>query len=229
MIEWQSLFRPYILERGFDYYDEKRVIDSRLIGDTIHALVDGNETYMVEIEGLEDDPPAFYCECPYAEEGNHCKHMAAVLFEYEAGKAALSSRSAERNLRYYQREIDRAIRRFTGYESYLEYDQVTPFVQKMNEVLTNTLFPLTKMGDYQTAFQAVNYLVREVDQIEMNDEEGELYQLADLCQSIWMSALQQADSQEKQGMYQWFASQLKHSTIHFCQWEIAAIVEKYFG
>ncbi len=23
------------------------------------------------------------CNCPYAEDGKHCKHMAAVLYEYE--------------------------------------------------------------------------------------------------------------------------------------------------
>ena len=27
-----------------------------------------------------------FCDCPYADDGNYCKHMAAVLYEIEGGE-----------------------------------------------------------------------------------------------------------------------------------------------
>lgn len=36
-----------------------------------------------EIEIEEDRVYDMHCSCPYAEEGNYCKHMAAVLYKIE--------------------------------------------------------------------------------------------------------------------------------------------------
>ena len=44
------------------------------------ATVEGTEEYDVEIEIRDGRIYDMYCSCPYAEDGNYCKHMAAVLY-----------------------------------------------------------------------------------------------------------------------------------------------------
>lgn len=49
----------------------------------INATVCGSEDYEVDIKLVNGKIDDAYCSCPYAEDGNYCKHMAAVLYEYE--------------------------------------------------------------------------------------------------------------------------------------------------
>lgn len=83
MDNWKELFRPHILERGYDYYETGAV--ERITPTTrgFQAVVEGTEDYEVEIEIENGQIRDMWCSCPYAEDGNYCKHMAATLYEIE--------------------------------------------------------------------------------------------------------------------------------------------------
>lgn len=83
---WKDLFRTHILERGLNYYEEGYVtsLEQTLTGYT--AVVEGTDDYDVEIEIRDDQVYDMTCTCPYAADGNYCKHMAAVLYEIEEGE-----------------------------------------------------------------------------------------------------------------------------------------------
>ena len=84
---WRGCFEDRILERGEKYWRQGRVRQLHDQGDIVTAIVQGTEDYDVEIDltdGMFDDAD---CTCPYAGDGNACKHMAAVLFALEAGEA----------------------------------------------------------------------------------------------------------------------------------------------
>lgn len=84
MKDWKNLFEKNILERGYRYYSENAVGNLDISADMIRADVTGSEDYEVEIS-LDDDGGVaeMYCSCPYADDGRYCKHMAAVLYEWE--------------------------------------------------------------------------------------------------------------------------------------------------
>lgn len=82
-MEWKSLFASHILERGYDYYMDGAVVDMEISENSIDAQVSGYDLYDVEIVFDNDEIEEMYCSCPYAEGGKNCKHMAAVLFEYD--------------------------------------------------------------------------------------------------------------------------------------------------
>lgn len=69
-------------KRGFYYHCEYAVENLDVTEDGIRADVIGTEDYEVEISLENGDVTNMYCSCPYAESGNNCKHMAAVLFEW---------------------------------------------------------------------------------------------------------------------------------------------------
>lgn len=82
-MSWQRYFRSVILDRGFDYYSNNAVKNFRNNNGTLTAIVSGTHDYEIEIIFDNDLIEDMFCSCPHAEDGNYCKHMAAVLFESE--------------------------------------------------------------------------------------------------------------------------------------------------
>ena len=80
MIRWQHLFSKMILSRGKEYFHNNAVKDLRRWAGTYRATVAGREKYAVQIVTAANKVLSMSCTCPYAEDGNNCKHMAAVLF-----------------------------------------------------------------------------------------------------------------------------------------------------
>lgn len=82
--EWENYFAPKILKRGFDYYRSGCVLslDEDDTENCIEAVVSGTEDYFVNIylDKSQKNIVEMDCDCPYAEDGSHCKHMAAVLY-----------------------------------------------------------------------------------------------------------------------------------------------------
>lgn len=83
MKNWKSEFTPHILRRGLDYFEEGAVLELTQTADGYEATVEGNEYYRVEIAISDQKLMAMSCDCPYAEDGKNCKHMAAVLYAIE--------------------------------------------------------------------------------------------------------------------------------------------------
>ena len=82
-MEWYTLFRQHILDRGIQYYEDGYVSDFVYSTNSITASVNGSDVYDVEITLDGEDVMDMYCSCPHAAGGNYCKHMAAVLFKFE--------------------------------------------------------------------------------------------------------------------------------------------------
>ena len=82
-MEWYTLFRQHILDRGIQYFEDGYVSDFVYSNNSITASVNGSDIYDVEITLDGEDVMDMYCSCPHAAGGNYCKHMAAVLFKFE--------------------------------------------------------------------------------------------------------------------------------------------------
>lgn len=67
-----------ILERGQEYFDARQVLMLKQISDGWTAVIEGQETYQVLLEG-HDVITNWNCTCPF-EHGPVCKHVAAVLY-----------------------------------------------------------------------------------------------------------------------------------------------------
>ncbi len=96
MGSWKNWFQPHILERGRTYFEEGRVSDLERTEDGYIATVEGTEEYEVEILLEGDTIEDMLCDCPYAEDGNACKHMAAVLFAISAAEPSKKKAPAKR-------------------------------------------------------------------------------------------------------------------------------------
>ena len=93
--EWRQLFPDRMVRRGLDYYEKGLVGQLEQDGDAVRALVRGTRDYQVEL-ALEGTLIADWrCTCPYGGDGTPCKHLAAVFFALERGKASERIRPLE--------------------------------------------------------------------------------------------------------------------------------------
>lgn len=83
------------MERGREYYRDNCVTKLIHTENAIQAKVEGSEEYCVEIQLAKGMPVDMFCDCPYADDGENCKHMAAVLFAVEAKEYAFEVDSEE--------------------------------------------------------------------------------------------------------------------------------------
>jgi len=67
-----------IAERGKEYFDANQVLMLKQTAGGWTAVIEGNETYQVLLEG-HDVITTWNCTCPF-EHGPVCKHVAAVLY-----------------------------------------------------------------------------------------------------------------------------------------------------
>lgn len=64
-------------ERGQVYFDEERVRGLVEFEGTVAATVEGTEDYRVKL-WADRGSLRYSCDCPFADEGNFCKHCVAV-------------------------------------------------------------------------------------------------------------------------------------------------------
>lgn len=87
--DWERFFAPKILSRGFEYYKKGLVRDSEFskTDNALYATVCGTEKYNVSIyfDDMQERIVETYCDCPYAEDGHNCKHIAALLYAFDDG------------------------------------------------------------------------------------------------------------------------------------------------
>ena len=101
-----NLNRPMLLElagersfeRGEVYFEEERVRSLVEFEGMLAATVEGTEDYRVKLV-VGSSGLSFSCECPYADDGNFCKHCVAVglawLAQREARTTSGSSAAGE--------------------------------------------------------------------------------------------------------------------------------------
>ena len=83
MLRWRYLFTQPILSRGIEYFRLGLVKNLSTDNGLYGAIVKGEKMYRVLVSLKEDEVEWMDCDCPFAASGNHCKHMAAVMFAIE--------------------------------------------------------------------------------------------------------------------------------------------------
>lgn len=106
MKQWKYLFPAKILERGREYCRYGAVEDVHRTEEGFEATVSGTDVYEVSIVMKDNQVTDMECTCPHAEEGNHCKHMAAVLYAIENGDAGMDPAASAEKLMQLIRTLD---------------------------------------------------------------------------------------------------------------------------
>lgn len=80
MKKWEDFFTKDILDNGYALFTNDQVLEAVRCDNGYEAVVRDTKDYRVMIETEFGEVAAMHCDCTYASEGTHCKHMAAALF-----------------------------------------------------------------------------------------------------------------------------------------------------
>lgn len=93
---FKEIFDEEILERGYDYYLEDRVIKIIKTNDGYEAKVEGNRRYNVLLEIKDHEIIGLSCDCPCE---FYCKHEAALIYAIENGDEVIDQQVKNNDLR----------------------------------------------------------------------------------------------------------------------------------
>ena len=151
-MNWKSLFPSRILSRGREYYLDGSIEKYEETQDCIQAEVVGTQLYKVKISLSDNEVSQMECECPYAQDGKACKHMAAVLYRHSE---ELKSPAESQRMHDSKTFDDKDLYFFTGTTESYERKKaaVTKMVMKSDEeTVRNYLVSVLMESD--------NYLLR---------------------------------------------------------------------
>lgn len=84
--QYKSYFSNTIWNRGMEYFVKGKIDEVEKNKDTFIAKIRGTRVYTVEIEINNNRMISMECNCPHAQEGHRCKHMAALTIYIENQK-----------------------------------------------------------------------------------------------------------------------------------------------
>ncbi|MFC6201127.1 SWIM zinc finger domain-containing protein [Lactiplantibacillus nangangensis] len=255
---WQSLFQPQILARGVDYYQRGLVTEFKSTGDGVEATVEGSQLYDVAITFRHDKIQHALCDCPYAAEGNYCKHMAAVLLyndkPFTAPKitqqtqqvATLVAQATEQQVRdflttllqqdpqltsqfklmvtktlsetdqrVYEDELDSIFDDYLDQDDFIDYEDAGDFESELSTFFKTVIQPMIAQKQLSMALSLVETTFVNLENLDIDDSNGELFILTRACSDAWQQILSQADLPLKQQAFAWFQQKLADSNDLF--------------
>ena len=82
-MNWKRYFSSSILDRGFEYYRRGNVKGLTHRSNVYKAFIIGTVIYQTEIKIQNNMISYMKCNCPHFQDGNFCKHLAAMLYAVE--------------------------------------------------------------------------------------------------------------------------------------------------
>lgn len=110
----EQVLKDYAGSRSFnlgkEYFESDCVFGLSEYGGKVAAKVSGTHDYQVKLRAEDGDELGYDCSCPFAEEGNFCKHCVAVGLAWLAGKGSKKAKSATNldDVKTYLRTRDKA-------------------------------------------------------------------------------------------------------------------------
>lgn len=276
MLKWKSWFREHILERGYQYYHTDAVKHVSKTAAGYAAEVAGTEDYEVEIELKGDEISEMHCTCPYAADGNYCKHMAAVLYYLEAEEctssipaencgrkrkiqkvldemteeqakdflldlameeltignrliAACSKSIGQSEVERLKREVDQIVYRYAARDGFIYYREAYDFINEMENFLYQKGQALIDRQCNMQAFEVVTYVFVTVSNLDMDDSDGGIGMLVNICYELWEQMLENSNTEEKEKIFQWFQEHQEGYVIDFMEEYLSDFLMNHFN
>ena len=139
--EYLGYFAQDVLDRALQYYEDENVKDlKRVSSDIITGTVEGTNARPYEVRIDLRHPYESECDCPYAEKGKMCKHMAAVFFAAFPEQAQAYEDYNERMFDDYEEEYEDEEEEDNGSALPFNYDTLLDqFIAGLNEEEKNSL------------------------------------------------------------------------------------------
>ncbi|WP_186811136.1 SWIM zinc finger family protein [Levilactobacillus acidifarinae] len=105
--------------------------------------------------------------------------------------------------------IDAICEQYTDQQGFIDYDSATPFANDLLAYLDDDLTVALQNHQDQDVFDAISHLFLVLDQLEIDDSDGEIMMLLDAGATIWTKLVHQATLSVKRQLFDWLCTQIQ--------------------
>lgn len=130
----------------------------------------------------------------------------AMLFKMNVSPAEETT-----DLASYQGQIDMVFENYMDKYGFIDYDSATPFADELGRFISDDLQSAVENGQLTIAFEVISQLSLKIDQLEIDDSDGEVMMLLDQCMDVWQGLIDGADMPLKERIFAWLRKQMTES------------------
>lgn len=187
--EFEDYVDSVILNRGFNYYCNDRILDIWQQDNFITAYIKGSEIYRIKLELKNNKIKKYSCSCPYSEEGmDICKHLTAVLYYINnnplpqlVGKNNSKKKPSELDKIYEEMECN--LRNISDRNGFINYYNGRYFVDLISSI-ADKIQDFIDDEEYENAFLLIKYTYYFIKKTSMDGSNGEYQEAFCILSSI---------------------------------------------
>lgn len=132
------------------------------------------------------------------------------------------------DVKRYMGQVDTIVRRYLGRNQFINYYEADSFISELEDIIDEDVRRMIDNGDYQCAFDLMNYIFTTIGEVDMDDSHGGTGMLADKIYKLWLELLSKVNAQEKRKIFEWFTSHLDGSIIDYLEEYVEKIITEEF-
>ena len=245
---WQYEFESRILERGYSYYYSGLVdnVQKTALGWT--ATAHGLKDYDVHIVMSPIKVLDMHCTCPYARNGAHCKHEAALLYQIteEADPVHPKPKVIQSDHEDPFQRPDRMLasseeiaedvywmlsgleEEFSDWDGEIDWESGPDYAAAFCDILKNQIEPLLKQKRFEAAFHCLDKAFTVINMTELNGSLGEYSVVGNEIGNYWKKIIRAVSPQERKEIKVWFEELCEKGEYLICSDVIEDVLKQEF-
>lgn len=151
----------------------------------------------------------------------HDAHLAQLF------KLMVGGLEPQRDLSEYLAAIDDLFETNADSDGFIDYTAATDFGEEMLSLLNEEVQPLVDQRQFSLVFQILAHLMLKIDQVDIDDSDGEIMTIMSACDDLWQQVLAEANTDVQQQVFDWLCHQLTLSS-NFIEDALMTLLFTYF-
>ena len=139
-------------------------------------------------------------------------------------KSATCREISQADMKRYKNQINRVFRRYAGKHDFIDYYNAGAFISELMEFLCNDIQIMLDNKHYEEVFELTNHIFIKIDNQNMDDSDGGIGIIAEICLEIWQEILAYCDMDLKRKMFSWYTNHLDGSVTYYMEGYIEQIL-----
>lgn len=119
------------------------------------------------------------------------------------------------NLQEYQAEVEAIFEDYMDEDDFIDYNSASYFEEELATFIRQNNQQLIEQGHLKLCFELTTLIVVKLARLDIDDSDGELMMLADICQEDLQQLIDQADQALKRQIFEWLQQHVKDSMLVF--------------
>ena len=132
-------------------------------------------------------------------------------------KSIIDPSLSKKEMQQYYRVVDRAIHRCAGRDGFIDYHESGDYMSAMHSILREHVRSLMDNGHLQAAFDLAAYIFVRAGQIDIDDSDGSITVVAELCCDYWKVITEYKDESVNDYIFRWCMNHLDGSVIDYLE------------